>query len=103
MPAWTERRTPEHPAFTLAQLGVVVSWDGTRPFGLSAKIIADDPEFLELAEIFQGNPPQLRYRIRPTEQGTVVLSRQGGGEWELPSIECALTRLLMLEELSGQG
>ncbi len=41
--------------------------------------------------------------MHPTEQGTVVLSRQGGGEWELPSIERALTRLLVLEELSGQG
>ena len=34
MPARTERGLPDHPAFTLAQLDVITSWDGIRPFGL---------------------------------------------------------------------
>ena len=102
MPARTERSAPDHPAFTLAQLSIIVSWDGIRPYGLCARIVADHPDFLEVAEIVQGQPPQLRYLMHPTRHGTVVLSRSSGGEWELPSVERALTRLLMLEETDGQ-
>lgn len=102
MPSRTERGPPGHPAFTLAQLDVIATWDGTRPFGLRARIVADHPEFLELAEIVQGQPARLRYLMHPTGHGTVVLSRRSGGEWELPTIERALTRLLMLEETEGQ-
>ncbi len=101
MPARTERGTPHHPAFTLAQLNVIVTWDGTRPYGLCARIAADHPDFLEVAEIFQGQPPRLRYLMHPTVQGTVMLSRPSGGEWELPTVERALTRLLTLEETGG--
>lgn len=102
MPARTERSAPDHPAFTLAQLSIIVTWDGIRPYGLCARIVADHPDFLEVAEIVQGQPPRLRYLMHPTRHGTVLLSRSSGGEWELPSVERALTRLLMLEETDGQ-
>lgn len=101
MPARTDRSAPDYPAFTLAQLQVIVAWDGIRPYGLSARIVADHPDFLEVAEVSQGQPPRLRYVVHPTLQGTVMLSRSTGGEWELPTVERALTRLLMLEETEG--
>ena len=101
MPARTDQSVPDHPAFTLAQLQVIIAWDGIRPYGLCARIVTDHPEFLEAAEIVQGQPPQMRYLLHPTRQGTVMLSRASGGEWELPTVERALTRLLMMEETGG--
>ncbi len=102
MPATTDRSVPDRPAFTLAQLNVIATWDGIRPFGLCARIVADHPDFLEVAEISQGQPPRLRYLMHPTGDGTVMLSRLSGGEWELPTVERALTRLLILEETGRQ-
>ena len=101
MPARAGCSTPDYPAFTLAQHAAIATWSGARPFGLQARVIADDPDFLELAEVSQCAPQRLRYVIHPTDSGTVVLSRASGGEWELPTIERALTRLSMLEECSG--
>ncbi len=98
MRARTNRSTPDYPAFTLAQHATIASWSGARPFGLRARVISDHPDFLEIAEISQCQPGRLRYMMHPTDCGTVVLSRLSGGEWELPTIERALTRLLMLEE-----
>ena len=98
MPARTDRSAPDHPAFTLAQLQILIAWDGIRPYGLCARIVADHPDFLEVAEIVQGQPPRLRYLVHPTGQGTVMLFRSSGGKWELPTVERALTRLLMLED-----
>lgn len=103
MSARTSRCTPDHPAFTLAQHAAIATWGGARPFGLRARVIADHPDFLEVAEVSQCDPLRLRYVIHPTDSGTVVLSRSSGGEWELPTIERALTRLLMLEECIGPG
>lgn len=102
MPARTEQGPPDHPAFTLPQLDLITTWDGTCPFGLCARIVADHPDFLEIVEILQGQPPRLRYLMHPTGHGTVMLSRLSGGEWELPTVERALTRLLMLEEADRQ-
>ncbi len=103
MSARTGRSTPDCPAFTLAQHAAIATWSGARPFGLRARVVADHPDFLEVAEVSQCEPPQLRYVMHPTDSGTVVLSRASGGEWELPTIERALTRLLMLEECNGPG
>lgn len=98
MPVQPIGNIPSCPAFTLAQHAAIATWSGARPFGLRARIIADHPDFLEIAEISQGQPLRLRYLMHPTDCGTVVLSRSSGGEWELPTIEWALTRMLMLEE-----
>ncbi len=103
MSARSRRSTPEYPAFTLAQHAAIATWSGARPFGLHARVVADHPDFLEVAEVSHSEPMLLRYVIHPTDSGTVVLSRSSGGEWELPSIERALTRLLMLEECNGPG
>lgn len=98
MPATTSRSAQDYPAFTLAQHAAIVGWSSARPFGLRAMIIADHPDFLEIAEISLCDPLRPRYLLHPTDFGTVVLSRASGGEWELPTIERALMRLLMLEE-----
>lgn len=89
---------PAQPAFTLAQLRAIVGWSAGRPFGLCSTIVTSHPQFLELIEVFAGDPLNVRYLLHPTESGAVVLTRAEGGVWELPTIERALTRLLMLEE-----
>ena len=92
-----------HPAFTLDQLAVLSLWSVASPMRLVARIVTDHEHFPEVAVLSQGRSLQVRYLMNPTSRGTVVVVRPAGGKWELPTVETALAKVLLLEQWNADA
>ena len=71
--------------------------------GLVVKIATDHEHFPEVALLSQGESPQARYLMSPTNRGTVIMVRPTGGNWELPSVETALAKVVLLEQWNADA
>lgn len=85
------------PAFSLSQLETLVAWGAAHPDGFRANIAPDYKNFLEVAEVYGRDPGDILYLLSPTEGGTIILAAVPNGEWELPTVEAALAKVLELE------
>ncbi len=86
-----------HPAFTLTQLATLMTWSTAHPSGLRTSVAPCPAGFLEVVEVYQHDSRDVRYVLNPTKAETIVLAGASGDEWELPTVEAAVTKLLELE------
>ncbi len=89
-----------YPRFTLEQLTTFSTWNVVRPVELSVRVATDHERFPEVAMLFRYDPEDVRYLMNATNRGTVVLVRSSGGKWELPTVEAALAKVLLMETWS---
>ena len=90
-----------YPSFKLNQLNTLSLWGVVRPVGLSVRIATDHDFFPEVAMLYQRDCYDMRYLIYPKDQGRVILVQLRGEKWEMPTLETALGKVVLLEQRSA--
>ena len=87
--------------FSLPQLQTIITWGAARHRGFGVRVMTDHEDYPELAELYKHDRMSPLWFLSATEAGRAVITKACGATEELRSVEEALTRVLLRDQLDS--